>query len=547
MSACGFEQLGAATGARRRWGFWAGLTAVTLGVLLHLPMFVRARTHHYVLRGMGFDPWMAVGMALILAGYALVLYGLLPRYPGGTRNDADAAPQLTALDAAPLGRAHVRLMLVLVAAIAVDTQKPFTFTFILPGVASEYGLSSPAHPAPGQWPVALLPLFGILGTVLGSLVWGQLGDRIGRRAAILLAGTMFIGTAMCGSMPAYWQNIAACFVMGLGAGGLLPIAYSLLTEMIPARRRGEIVVLVGGVGTALGFLLASWSAKWLMPTFGWRIMWWLGLPTGLVVLLLNRYVPESPRFLLATGRAAEARAVMRSFGIVTAKETAGDEAPQHAPEPATGPVRLFRAPYTGITIALAGYGLAWGLVNFGFLVWMPLHVAKSGIGTGEVTAILAKAALFSIPGSLLVSWLYGRRSSKRTLIGAASLEAAVLAAFAARGDAIVRHTSVFTALVVVLLVSMWATISVLGPYSAEVYPTRARSAGAGIAAGASKLGGVFALAIAVASVAPPSLAGAALLGAVPAALAGLGLVVVGIETSRRPLEEISQAAVADAR
>ena len=178
---------------------------------------------------------------------------------------------------------------------------------------------------------------------------------------------------------------------------------------------------------------------------------------------------------------------------------------------------------------------------------MPLHVAKLGIGTGQVTAILAKAALFSIPGSLLVSWFYGRRSSKGTLIGAAVLEAAVLAAFAARGDEIVRHTSIFTTLVVVLLVSMWATISVLGPYSAEVYPTRARSAGAGIAAGASKLGGVLALAIAVASVAPPSLAGAALLGAVPAALAALMLAVVGVETSGRRLEEIAPAAAGGLR
>lgn len=526
------------TSSGRSRVFWIGLGAVTVGVLLHLPMFLRAHSQHYVLRGMSFDAWMIVGMVLILLGYLAVIYALVPGISRWRRSGADGAAELAALDSAQLKPAHVKLMLVLVVAIAVDTQKPFTFTFILPGVAHEYGLSSPTHPAPGHWPVALLPLFGIVGTVLGSLIWGRLGDLVGRRAAILLAGTVFIGTAMCGSMPAFSENLAACFVMGLGAGGLLPIAYSLLTEMIPARRRGEIVVLVGGVGTALGFLLASWSADWLVPTFGWRIMWWLGLPTGLIVLLLNRYVPESPRFLLATGRVSEARAVMRTFGVVTAEKT-GEGAPEDARDPAPGLRSLFRAPHTGITLALSAYGLAWGLVNFGFLVWMPLHVAKSG--AGDVTPILAKAALFSIPGSILVSWLYGHWSSRGTLICAAAMEAAVLAAFAARGDVIIRHTTLFTALVVGLLISMWATISVLGPYSAEVYPTRARSAGAGIAAGASKLGGVVALAIAVASIAPPSLAGAALLGAVPAALAALALVAVGVETSGRRLEEISTA------
>jgi putative MFS transporter len=260
---------------------------------------------------------------------------------------------------------------------------------------------------------------------------------------------------------------------------------------------------------------------------------------------LNRYLPESPRFLLATGRQSEARAVMRTFGIVTADE-AGEDAPARSREPGLGLVGLFRAPYTGITLTLAVYGLAWGLVNFGFLVWLPLHVAKSGISSGQVTAILSKAALFSIPGSVLVSRLYGRWSSRHTLIGSAVLEAIVLAAFAARGDVIVRHATLFTALIVVLLISMWATISALGPYSAEVYPTRARSAGAGIAAGASKLGGVLALAIAVASLAPPSLAGAALLGALPAGVAALTLIVVGVETSGRRLEEISPTIAHDA-
>ena len=58
-------------------------------------------------------------------------------------------------------------------------------------------------------------------------------------------------------------------------------------------------MLVAGIGTALGFLLASWTAHWLIPTYGWRIMWFFGIPTGLALILLNRYIPESPRFLLA--------------------------------------------------------------------------------------------------------------------------------------------------------------------------------------------------------------------------------------------------------
>jgi putative MFS transporter len=286
--------------SRHLWSFWLGVAGVTAGVGLHLPMYLGARDDHYMLAGMAMGGWMILGMGLIAAGYAAVVWGLAPRI--GRAAAEPSRLQVHALDESRLTGAHLRLMALLTVAVAVDTQKPFTFTFILPGVAQEYDLRSPAHAAPGHWPVALLPFAGILGTAIGSLLWGRLGDSIGRRASILLAATLFIATAMCSAMPAFHWNMVACFVMGIGAGGLLPVAYALLAETIPARRRGEAVVLVAGVGTALGFLLTSWTAHWLVPTYSWRIMWLLGVPTGLVLILLNRYLPESPRFLFANGR-----------------------------------------------------------------------------------------------------------------------------------------------------------------------------------------------------------------------------------------------------
>jgi MFS transporter, putative metabolite:H+ symporter len=521
---------------KRPWAFWLGVAGVTAGVGLHVPMFLSAKDDDYMLRGMPFDRWMNLGMALIAIGYVGVLYGLAPSFRQGKASGSSEV-EFKALDSSRIGPAHIRLMLVLMLGIAVDTQKPFTFTFILPGVADEYNLASPSHPAPGQWPVALFPFVAIIGTVLGSLIWGHLGDRIGRRASILLAATLFIGTAMCSAMPSFHWNLVACLFMGMSAGGLLPIVYSLLAETIPARRRGEILVLVAGVGTAAGFLLASWTAHWLIPTYGWRIMWFFGVPTGLALIGLNRYIPESPRFLLANGRREEAHEVMRSFGIVVTEKPA--EVRHEPTESKPGLGQVFRRPHRGITLVLIVYGLAWGLVNFGFLVWLPVHVAGSGVSAGQVTTILAKAALFAIPGSILISRLYAHWSSRGTLIAAAALEAATLGVFVTSGDTIVRHSTVFTALIVILLVSMWATISALAPYSAEVYPTEIRAAGSGVVAGATKLGGVLALGLSVAAIAPPSLAGAALLAGVPAALAAVMLFLFGVETRGRRLEEIS--------
>lgn len=522
---------------KRPWAFWLGVAGVTGGVALHVPMYLSGRDDGYMLVGMPWDRWMILGMLLMLGGYVGVIYGLAPSFRR-RGDDEDSELAFKALDGARLSRAHVKLMVALTFAVAVDTQKPFTFAFILPGVANEYDLRSPSHPAPGHWSVALFPFVAIVGTVVGSLIWGRLGDAIGRRASILLAATLFIGTAMCSAMPAFHWNLVACFFMGAGAGGLLPIAYALLTETIPAGRRGSAVVLVAGIGTALGFLIASWTAHWLIPTYSWRIMWFFGIPTGLGLILLNHWIPESPHYLFAQGRADDARSVMRSFGVEIEERTG---APVPAATPAVSGLRaVFRPPYARITPVLTLYGLAWGLVNFGFIVWLPIYVSKLGVTAGHVTTVLAKAALFAVPGSVAVAWLYGRWSARGTLVSAAALESAALGAFALRGQEIVRHTDLFTALLVVLLVALWATISALAPYASEVYPTAIRGTGSGVAAGATKLGGVIALGMSVMAWSPPGIAGAAVLAAVPAAVAALLLLLVGVETRGRSLEEIAR-------
>jgi hypothetical protein len=83
-----------------------------------------------------------------------------------------------------------------------------------------------------------LPLTALIGTTAGSILWGLLADSFGRRAAILLSALMFIGTAICGVMPSFEWNLVMCFLMGASAGGLLPMTFTLMAEMIPAKHRG---------------------------------------------------------------------------------------------------------------------------------------------------------------------------------------------------------------------------------------------------------------------------------------------------------------------
>lgn len=519
--------------ARRRDGvFWLGVLMTTAGVVLHLPMYVEARASHYVLAGMGLDPGMAAGMVLIVLGLVATAYGLLPRRSAPA---VVARLRVRTLDDARLGWVHLRLLVVMAIAITIDVMKPTTLAFIAPGVAGEYGLRSPTHPA-GPLPEALLPLAGIAGTVAGSFLWGWLGDRIGRRASMLLAGVIFTGTAICGAMPTFDLNLVMCFVMGLGVGGMLPIAFSMLSETIPARHRGWLMVLIGG-DIAGAYVLTSWLSAGLGPTFGWRILWLIGLPTGLLLILLTRWIPESPRYLLSVGCDEEARSVLREYraSVVAAERSELDvEAGLRSSFD-----QLLRHPFRDLTVVMALVGLGIGLVLYGFQLWLPSNLRHLGLTAVSADSLLRDSALLGFPLNLVIAYLY-HRSTRWTMIGLSAVLAVALVAFVLLGDAVAGNR---TLLLLLLAIPIWGSSSVaavLTAYSAEVYPTRVRSRGSGVTAGLTKAGGVLVIALVVAAAATPSIRTTALLGAIPMGLAAVAGLFVLVETRGRRLEEITE-------
>jgi putative MFS transporter len=497
-------------------------------------MLIEARDMHFVLAGMPMSPEMIVGMLLIVAGLFLVSYGILP--PQGltiSKEEAHRASHasILALDDTPLTREHWKVIVVLGLALIVDIMKPASLAFTLPGMKAEYGLVGTT--------VVWFPFCALTGLVLGSFVWGWFGDRIGRRATILFAAIMFMSTAICGAMPAFGWNLFMCFMMGLSAGGLLPIAISLLSEILPVRSRAAFVVLLGGIGAAGGYLVASWAATLLIPLVSWRVMWLLNLPTGALLLLLNRYIPESPRFLLSHGRIEAANRVLHRFGVGSVRETNDAVSPPPSPVAShAGTSTLFKQPYLPQTISVVLYGLAWGLVNYGFLLWLPTNLQNAGFGEQAGNAILAKSALIAFPGAVLVAWLYGRWSSKKTMVLASGLTALSLLAFLPLSTGAESHTVLLSVVIVCLLVSSGAMTSTLSPYTAEVYPTAVRATGSGLAAGAGKFGGLFGQAVVLLSVIP-GLNIAAGLVAVPVGLAAIVLGSAGHETQGKSLEQTS--------
>jgi MFS transporter, putative metabolite:H+ symporter len=522
------------TAFEHRGIYWAGVLAVVTGVVLHLPMYYEGRDMGFRLVGMPVDLAMIAGMVLIVIGLAATVWGVIPRDHSDVL-ESDVHIRVRALDEVPINSAHVILMLVMAAAVTIDVMKPATLSFVLPGMTREYGLKSPLHPS-GSVPAALLPLAGITGTVLGSFLWGWMGDRLGRRPAILIAAMTFIATSICGSMPLFSLNMVMCFIMGLGVGGMLPIMFTIMAETIPARHRGWLLVLIGG-DVAGAYILTSWLAAALIPTLSWRILWLLGFPTGVFLILLNRWIPESPRFLLAHGRTDEAAEIMKRYGAVIVREPTT----QLDIDARTGVKtrELFRPPFLRGSIVVVLLGLGIGLVSFGFQLWIPSNLQKLGLGEAEASRLLRNSAIIGFPLNFLVAWLYGFWSSKGTLILLTGMTALSLFGFVVAGNSVASNRPLLEALLIMPIWGISSVIAVLSAYSAEIFPTRLRSQGGGLAAGFSKIGGVLVIALVLLAVAPPSIAGTALIGAIPLALATVFAALFGSETRKRQLEEIT--------
>ena len=518
---------------RNAAAFWLGVLAVTGGVIAHIPMYLMGKDMGYRLAGMPMDTTMIVGMFAIVVGFVASLYGLYPRN-ADARVSAAATLRVRALDDARLNWAHVGLLLTMAVAVTIDVMKPTALAFVMPGMTIEYSLKSPLNPS-GTVPVAWVALSGIVGTVLGSFMWGWLGDRIGRRASILYAGIGFIGTSICGAMPSFEWNLVMCLLMGIAVGGMLPICYALLAETIPARHRGWLMILIGA-DIAGAYIVTSWLATELVPTYSWRILWLIGLPTGVLFVLLNRWIPESARFLLTQGRDAEAREVMARYGAAIVE----DDHPELAVESRVMNSwrELASRQFLGMTLVVGCLALGSGLVLFGFNLWIPTNLRK--LGFTEADAILRNAALMGFPLTIVVAWLYGFWSSKRTIIVLATLTAAALFGFVIAGDSIVANRPLLYALLIVPIWGISSVVAVLSVYSAEIYPTRIRSRGTGFAAGASKAGGVAIIALVTFGIAAPSIATVALIGAIPMVLAVILMLAFGVETRKRRLEEITR-------
>jgi putative MFS transporter len=321
-----------------------------------------------------------------------------------------------------------------------------------------------------------------------------------------------------------------CFMMGVAAGGMLPVTYALLAEMMPSKHRGWALVLVGGLGAVGGYFAANGLSALLQPFFGWRILWILNLPTGLSLVLLGALIPESAKFLLARGRKEEARQVMDRFGAQARATTRAEEVAL-----AKGPsVALSGGAFAGKLFALSLAAICFSLINFGLLLWLPADLVAKGYSIGVASKLLAESALLAFPTIFIVAYLYNGWSTKWSVVG--SLVVSLLGLFGVlRLELSGTGNPVFP--VALLIIGTNGLIAMLLPYTAESFPLRIRGRTTGTVAACTKAGGMVAQLLGMFALIPP-LAVACVGIMVPTVAALLLVAWFGKETRGRDLRDL---------
>jgi MFS transporter, putative metabolite:H+ symporter len=333
---------------------------------------------------------------------------------------------------------------------------------------------------------ALILLSSGVASIPGGWVFGWLADKIGRRKVFIITVLTFsIATGLMAFTPdqSWGYLVAMRFIVGLGVGGMAPCSLTLVQEFVPTSKRG----LIGGLTTGLlpaGPLLAAMLSAWLGPVIGWRGLFAVGLLPAFMALVIQAWVPESPRWLITQGRIEDAR---RALAWALRMDPAALPLPTVLPD--KQPVawgELFRYPRSIAAGCLTGLaqtgavGLAlWGVVLF---------VLVLRVTPAEAAYLTIWVSLIAIPGRVLGAWLseaIGRRYGG-ALTAAAGAVSMLLAGY--MHDWFIGAVSVYYLMNLVQSFFGNANFAVVFPYMTELWPANLRASGFGLVYGVSNLG-----------------------------------------------------------
>ncbi|WP_296102375.1 MFS transporter [uncultured Agrobacterium sp.] len=386
-----------------------------------------------------------------------------------------------ALDRAGAGAYQRRLMGIFGLVWAADAMQVLAVGFTAASIAATFGLTVPQALQTGT--------AFFLGMLLGAIGFGRMADRYGRRRVLIV-------TVACDAVfgilsifaPDFTILLVLRFLTGAAVGGTLPVDYAMMAEFLPAKNRGRWLVLLEGfwaVGT-LVVALAAWLASLSGVEDAWRYIFAVTAFPALIGIGLRFLVPESPLYLLRTGRSEEAKVVVNSM-LKTNGRAILDERTGIAQSEASKGQGLFSPALRQRSIMILAIWFLVSVSYYGVFTWMPARLAGEGFGFVRGYGFLVLVALAQIPGYALAAYGVEKWGRKPTLIGFCLLSALGCLLFTLTTTGAMIATSLL--LMSFALLGTWGA---LYAYTPELYPTESRATGMGAAGAMARLGGLLA-------------------------------------------------------
>jgi putative MFS transporter len=412
-----------------------------------------------------------------------------------------------------------------------DSMDLGALTFVLGPIRQSFGLSTSQ--------AGLLSSVSFLGMFIGAASAGVLADRFGRTRIFQVSMIFWgLGSILCGFASSVETLAAARILLGFGMGMEFPVAQSMVSEIIPANQRGRYIALLEGFWP-IGFIASGILSFAVLSVADWRWVFILqGIP-AIFVLIVRRYVPESPRWLASHGEAARADAVMSEIEAKVSRRLNG--APLPAPSPqlidqqrSHGLSTLFAPGYARRTVMLWCLWFFALLGFYGLTTWLGALLQAKGFPITKSIFYTILISLAGVPGFLTAAWSIEALGRKITLIGALLGAAIACYFYGAASDQ--------TQLIVAGLCMQFCTFgmwSALYAYTPELYPTQVRATGTGFASAIGRIGSLIGPSLIGFILPTAGQSGVFALGAGAFVIAALVAVILGEETKGRTLESIS--------
>ncbi|RJQ90024.1 MFS transporter [Amycolatopsis panacis] len=315
-------------------------------------------------------------------------------------------------------------------------------------------------PAPGT----LISTVGLAGMTIGALTIGTITDVIGRRKALILSVTAFSAfTLLCAFAPSAGMFATLRFLAGLGLGGCLPTAITLVTDHQADQGRGPSASTTVMTGYHVGAVLTALLGILFIEPFGWRAMFVAGsLPALVLVPLMVKHLPESASF-------------QRLHRAATPPARAGREAV----------AGLFRGGLLQATLAFWCTTFLGLMLVFGLNIWLPQIMRQAGYPLGTALALLLALNLGAVAGMIAAGSLADRRGLRGSTVCWFLGAGALLALLVVKLPMVGLYPVIFFAGFFV-----FSAQALTYAYTQHVYPEHNRATGLGWTAGVGRLGAI---------------------------------------------------------